>query len=270
MDSNDLERERGITILAKNTAVHYHDAADQHRRHARATPTSAARSSARCRWSTASCCWWTRRKARCRRRGSCCARRSSAGCRRSSSSTRSIGPTRGAQEVLNEIYDLFIDLDATEEQLDFPVLYTNARAGTASDRPRRAWRGSAAAVRRHRRARAAAARQSGRRRCSCWSRTSTRATTSAASRSAASSTAASKIGDHGRRLQARRHARSRRRSPSSTPSTGLKRVDIEEAAAGDIVCLAGHRGHHDRRDHRRRRAPRWPFRRSRSTSRPCR
>jgi GTP-binding protein len=36
------------------------------------------------------------------------------------------------QEVLNEIYDLFIDLDATEEQLDFPVLYTNARTGTAS------------------------------------------------------------------------------------------------------------------------------------------
>src|ERR1051325_8917804 len=29
--------------------------------------------------------------------------------------------------VLNEVYDLFIDLDATEEQLDFPVLYTNAR-----------------------------------------------------------------------------------------------------------------------------------------------
>jgi GTP-binding protein len=36
------------------------------------------------------------------------------------------------QEVLNEIYDLFIDLDAQEEQLDFPVLYTNAKAGTAS------------------------------------------------------------------------------------------------------------------------------------------
>jgi GTP-binding protein len=31
--------------------------------------------------------------------------------------------------VLNEIYDLFIDLDATEDQLDFPVLYANARAG---------------------------------------------------------------------------------------------------------------------------------------------
>ena len=36
------------------------------------------------------------------------------------------------QEVLNEIYDLFIDLDAKEEQLDFPVLYTNAKTGTAS------------------------------------------------------------------------------------------------------------------------------------------
>ena len=35
------------------------------------------------------------------------------------------------QAVLNEVYDLFIDLDATEDQLDFPVLYTNAREGFA-------------------------------------------------------------------------------------------------------------------------------------------
>src|SRR6201994_4997835 len=34
-------------------------------------------------------------------------------------------------EVLNEIYDLFIDLDATEDQLDFPVLYTIAKTGIA-------------------------------------------------------------------------------------------------------------------------------------------
>ena len=33
------------------------------------------------------------------------------------------------QEVLNEVYDLFIDLDASEAQLDFPVLYCNARRG---------------------------------------------------------------------------------------------------------------------------------------------
>jgi GTP-binding protein len=35
-------------------------------------------------------------------------------------------------EVLDEVYDLFIDLEATEDQLEFPVLYTNARAGTAT------------------------------------------------------------------------------------------------------------------------------------------
>jgi GTP-binding protein len=35
------------------------------------------------------------------------------------------------QAVLNEVYDLFIDLDATEEQLEFPVLYTNAKQGSA-------------------------------------------------------------------------------------------------------------------------------------------
>jgi GTP-binding protein len=39
------------------------------------------------------------------------------------------------QDVLNEVYDLFIDLDATVEQLEFPVLYTNAKKGTASLSP---------------------------------------------------------------------------------------------------------------------------------------
>jgi GTP-binding protein len=38
-------------------------------------------------------------------------------------------------EVLNEVYDLFIDLDAGEDQLDFPVIYTNAKAGTARLEP---------------------------------------------------------------------------------------------------------------------------------------
>jgi GTP-binding protein len=39
------------------------------------------------------------------------------------------------KEVLDEIYDLFIDLDATEDQLDFPVIYTNARDGVAHRTP---------------------------------------------------------------------------------------------------------------------------------------
>ncbi|HVS14205.1 MAG TPA: translational GTPase TypA [Thermoanaerobaculia bacterium] len=44
-------------------------------------------------------------------------------------------PDARAQEVLDQVYDLFIDLDASEEQLDFPVLYTNARAGRCRRQP---------------------------------------------------------------------------------------------------------------------------------------
>ena len=40
-------------------------------------------------------------------------------------------PDARAAEVLNEIYDLFIDLDAREDQLDFPVLYAIAKNGIA-------------------------------------------------------------------------------------------------------------------------------------------
>ncbi len=38
-------------------------------------------------------------------------------------------------EVLDEIYDLFIDLDASESQLDFPVYYCNAKAGRCRTEP---------------------------------------------------------------------------------------------------------------------------------------
>jgi GTP-binding protein len=41
-------------------------------------------------------------------------------------------PDARVQEVLNEVYDLFIDLGAEEEHLDFPIVYTNAKAGKAS------------------------------------------------------------------------------------------------------------------------------------------
>jgi GTP-binding protein len=41
-------------------------------------------------------------------------------------------PDARPKEVLNEIYDLFIDLDAEESQLDFPVLYVVAKVGTAT------------------------------------------------------------------------------------------------------------------------------------------
>ncbi|HKZ46150.1 MAG TPA: translational GTPase TypA [Thermodesulfobacteriota bacterium] len=44
-------------------------------------------------------------------------------------------PDARIKEVLNEVYDLFIDLDATEEQIDFPVVYTIAREGIARPTP---------------------------------------------------------------------------------------------------------------------------------------
>ena len=43
-------------------------------------------------------------------------------------------PDARIDEVIDEVYDLFIDLDAGEDQLDFPILMTNARAGTAAVR----------------------------------------------------------------------------------------------------------------------------------------
>ena len=131
MDSNELERERGITILAKNTAVRYKDIlinivdtpghADFGGEVERVLsmvdgvvllvdaaegPLPQTR--------------YVLRKA----------------------FERGLPPIvvinkidRGdarPKEVLNEIYDLFIDLDATEEQIEFPVLYTSGRAGTAA------------------------------------------------------------------------------------------------------------------------------------------
>src|SRR5688572_19006096 len=131
MDSNELERERGITILAKNTAVHYHDylinivdtpghadfGGEVERTlsmvdgvmllvDASEGPLPQTR--------------FVLRKALERRLPPIVV---------VNKIDRSDART---QAVLNEIYDLFIDLDATEDQLDFPVLYTNAREGTAT------------------------------------------------------------------------------------------------------------------------------------------
>jgi GTP-binding protein len=41
-------------------------------------------------------------------------------------------PDARIEEVVNEVYELFLDLDADEEQIDFPIIYANARAGWAS------------------------------------------------------------------------------------------------------------------------------------------
>ena len=41
-------------------------------------------------------------------------------------------PDARIKEVIDEVYELFLDLDAGEDQIDFPIVYTNARAGWAS------------------------------------------------------------------------------------------------------------------------------------------
>jgi GTP-binding protein len=134
MDTNPLERERGITILAKNTAVHYNDllinivdtpghadfGGEVERTlsmvdgvmllvDASEGPLPQTR--------------FVLRKALERRLTPIVV------------INKIDRPDARIPEVLNEIYDLFIDLDASEDQLDFPVLYTNARIGTASRDP---------------------------------------------------------------------------------------------------------------------------------------
>ncbi len=131
MDSNVIERERGITIMAKNTAVHYHD----HLINIVDTPGHADFGGEVERTlsmvdgvmllvdASEGPLPQTRfvlRKALERRLTPIVV---------INKIDRSDART---QDVLNEVYDLFIDLDATEDQLDFPVLYTNAREGTAT------------------------------------------------------------------------------------------------------------------------------------------
>ena len=128
----------------------------------RATPTSAARSSASCRWSTAACSWSTRPRGRCRRPSSCSARRSRLGLRPIVVINKVDKPEQRSDEVLNEIFDLFAALDADEHQLDFPHVYASAKQGWAVRELDDARERPGAAVRPDRRARAAAGGRHGR------------------------------------------------------------------------------------------------------------
>ena len=134
MDNTDLERERGITILAKNTAVHYGDTlinivdTPGHADFGGEVERTLAMVDGVLLLVDASegplpQTRFVLRKALERRLTPIVV------------INKIDRPDARIQEVLNEIYDLFIDLDATEEQLEFPVLYTSARAGTSSPSP---------------------------------------------------------------------------------------------------------------------------------------
>ncbi len=131
MDNTDLERERGITILAKNTAVHYHDTlinivdTPGHADFGGEVERTLAMVDGVLLLVDASegplpQTRFVLRKALERRLSPVVV------------INKIDRPDARPQEVLNEVYDLFIDLDADDEQVDFPVVYASARAGTAS------------------------------------------------------------------------------------------------------------------------------------------
>ena len=131
MDSNELERERGITILAKNTAVFYHDVkinivdTPGHSDFGGEVERALKMVDGVMLLVDAS-------EGPLPQTRYVLSKALEAGLPPVLIINKIDRPDARAQEVLNEVYDLFIDLDAKEDQLGFPVLYTNAKAGTAS------------------------------------------------------------------------------------------------------------------------------------------
>ena len=132
MDSNELERERGITILAKNTAIWYHEVkinivdTPGHSDFGGEVERALKMVDGVMLLVDAS-------EGPLPQTRYVLSKALEAGLPPVVVINKIDRADARAQEVLNELYDLFIDLDAREDQLDFPVLYTNAKAGTASN-----------------------------------------------------------------------------------------------------------------------------------------
>ena len=240
MDSNDLERERGITILAKNTAIHYQDTkinivdtpghADFGGEVERALkmvdgvlllvdasegPLPQTR--------------YVLRKALEARLPPVVVinkiDRSDARRRR--------GPERGLRPLHRP--------RRHRGPARLPRALHERQGGHREDGARRARRGPAAALRRPGERTSPPPRARPTACCSSSSRTSTTATTSAGSRSAASSRAASASGDTV--AVAKRDGRlETTRVTKLYVFDGLKRIEADEAACGEIVALAGFEG----------------------------
>jgi GTP-binding protein len=131
MDSNELERERGITILAKNTAVHYHDLlinivdTPGHADFGGEVERTLSMVDGVVLLVDAS-------EGPLPQTRFVLGKAFSRGLPPIVVINKIDRPDARASEVLNEIFDLFIDLDASEAQLDFPVIYTNGKKGTAT------------------------------------------------------------------------------------------------------------------------------------------
>ena len=138
MDSNDLEKERGITILAKCTSVEWHGAAGDTRINIVDTPghadfggeverilsmvdgvillvDAAEGAMPQTKFVTGKAL--------------------ALGLRPIVVVNKIDRSDARAQEVLDEVFDLFVTLDANDDQLDFPVLFASGRNGYAGDNP---------------------------------------------------------------------------------------------------------------------------------------
>jgi GTP-binding protein len=131
MDSNDLERERGITILAKNTAV-VHDGVKINIVDTPGHSDFGGEVERALKMVDGVMLLVDASEGPLPQTRYVLGKALEAGLPPILVINKIDRPDARPQEVLNEVYDLFIDLDAKEEQLDFPVLYTNAKAGTAS------------------------------------------------------------------------------------------------------------------------------------------
>ena len=236
MDNTDLERERGITILAKNTAVHYGETlinivdTPGHADFGGEVERTLSMVDAVMLLVDASegplpQTRFVLRKALERRLPPLVV------------INKIDRPDARVQEVLNEVYDLFIDLDATEDQLDFPVIYASAKFGTASmsmEQPGEDFRPLFQAIIDH------VPPPRGRVDAPLQILVANLDASDYLGRIAVGRifNGSVKIGDPVAvcRLDGTFHDT---KVTKLLAFDGLKRIDIEQAAAGDIVCLAG-------------------------------
>ncbi|MGB9068340.1 MAG: translational GTPase TypA [Candidatus Acidiferrales bacterium] len=130
MDSNELERERGITILAKNTAITYRDV----KINIVDTPGHSdfgGEVERALRMVDGVLVLVDASEGPLPQTRYVLQKALAAKLQPIMVLNKIDRPDARPAEVLDEIYDLFIDLDATEDQLDFPVIYTNAKTGVA-------------------------------------------------------------------------------------------------------------------------------------------
>ena len=237
MDSGDIERERGITILAKNTAVDYHgvhinivdtpghaDFGGEVERvlsmvdgvlllvDAVEGPMPQTR--------------FVTRKALAQ------------GLKPILVVNKVDRDGARSEWVVDQTFDLMDKLGATEDQLDFPVIYASALNGWASTEGGQGRHRHAPALRRGAEVRAGARRAIPTARCSCRSPRSTTRTSSAASPSAASAAARSRRRRKSRSCRATSSS-ARRRSACCTPSRASTKSRRQSRPAGEIVSVTG-------------------------------